>query len=169
MSEVMFKIKFVIIFFAACVILFFQCQIFQLSQDLNTFSKYCPWLSYYVIIYVYVLLSENEYYKRLNSNDGVVNINNNNDVIIIYNRVPKTGSTSFIGVAYDICKKNNFHVIHVNISSNNHVLSLPNQYTIVQNVTKWDNMKPAIYHGHFAYLDFSKYVRRKCIIVLHYT
>ncbi|KAI4470457.1 heparan sulfate 2-o-sulfotransferase [Holotrichia oblita] len=132
----MFKIKLLVIFFAACVVLFFQCQIFQLSQELNSLR--------------------NEYYKQINSVKAIKK-NTNDDAIIIYNRVPKTGSTSFIGVAYDICKKNNFHVIHVNISSNNHVLSLPNQYSIVQNITKWTDMKPVIYHGHFAYLDFSKY------------
>lgn len=97
----------------------------------------------------------NEYHKQINT-IKVVKKNTKDDAIIIYNRVPKTGSTSFIGVAYDICKKNDFHVIHVNISSNNHVLSLPNQYSIVQNITKWNDMKPVIYHGHFAYLDFAK-------------
>ncbi|KRT82890.1 hypothetical protein AMK59_3105, partial [Oryctes borbonicus] len=119
------------------VILFFQCQISLISQELNNLR--------------------NEYYERVNNNVKVVNENSNEDTIIIYNRVPKTGSTSFIGVAYDICKKNNFHVIHVNISANNHVLSLRNQNSMVRNITKWNNMKPAIYHGHFAYLDFSKY------------
>lgn len=78
------------------------------------------------------------------------------DVVIIYNRVPKTGSTSFVGVAYDLCKRNNFHVLHVNITGNNHVLSLSNQYDIVKNITNWKQMKPALYHGHFAFLDFSK-------------
>lgn len=79
-----------------------------------------------------------------------------NDVVLVYNRVPKTASTSFVGIAYDLCKRNKFHVLHVNVSSNNHVLSLPNQYDIVKNITYWHDMKPALYHGHFAFLDFSK-------------
>jgi len=54
------------------------------------------------------------------------NINSQN-LVIIYNRVPKTGSTSFVGVAYDLCKKNGFHVLHINITGNMHVLSLKNQ------------------------------------------
>lgn len=49
------------------------------------------------------------------------------DLVVIYNRVPKTGSTSFINLAYDLCKKNNFFVLHINITANMHVLSLPNQ------------------------------------------
>lgn len=49
------------------------------------------------------------------------------NLIIIYNRVPKTGSTSFINLAYDLCKKNHFYVLHINITANMHVLSLENQ------------------------------------------
>jgi hypothetical protein len=49
------------------------------------------------------------------------------DLVVIYNRVPKTGSTSFMGVAYDLCKQNGFHVLHINITGNMHALSLKNQ------------------------------------------
>lgn len=49
------------------------------------------------------------------------------NLIVIYNRVPKTGSTSFINLAYDLCKKNQFYVLHINITANMHVLSLNNQ------------------------------------------
>lgn len=49
------------------------------------------------------------------------------NLIVIYNRVPKTGSTSFINLAYDLCKKNHFYVLHINITANMHVLSLNNQ------------------------------------------
>lgn len=78
------------------------------------------------------------------------------DVVVIYNRVPKTGSTSFVGVAYDLCKKNNFKVLHINITANMHVMSLSNQYKFAQNITKWDAVKPALYHGHMAFLNFER-------------
>lgn len=52
------------------------------------------------------------------------------NLIVIYNRVPKTGSTSFINLAYDLCKKNHFYVLHINITANMHVLSLNNQVRI---------------------------------------
>lgn len=48
-------------------------------------------------------------------------------LVVLYNRVPKTGSTSFVNIAYDLCKRNRFHVLHINITANSHVLSLPNQ------------------------------------------
>lgn len=77
-------------------------------------------------------------------------------LVVIYNRVPKTGSTSFVNLTYDLCRKNAFHVLHINITANMHVFSLPNQIRFVRNVTAWEAMKPAFYHGHLAYLDFSK-------------
>ncbi|XP_055307017.1 heparin sulfate O-sulfotransferase-like [Sitodiplosis mosellana] len=78
------------------------------------------------------------------------------NLIVIYNRVPKTGSTSFINLAYDLCKKNHFYVLHINITANMHVLSLNNQLSFARNISAWSEMKPALYHGHMAYLDFSK-------------
>lgn len=84
------------------------------------------------------------------------NINSQN-LVIIYNRVPKTGSTSFVGVAYDLCKKNGFHVLHINITGNMHALSLKNQFQFVWNVSHWNAMKPAFYHGHLAFVDFAQF------------
>lgn len=79
------------------------------------------------------------------------------DTVIIYNRVPKTGSTSFMGVAYDLCSPNNFNVLHINTTRNSHVLSLSDQVRFIQNVTNWTAKKPALYHGHIAFLDFQKF------------
>lgn len=100
--------------------------------------------------------SQNDSSTKRNS---VVNFDEN--LVVIYNRIPKTGSTSFINLAYDLCKKNKFHVLHINITANMHVLSLQNQLDFVKNITHWNEMKPALYHGHMAYLDFSKYNKLK--------
>lgn len=83
-------------------------------------------------------------------------IKDDDDLVVIYNRVPKTGSTSFVGVAYDLCKKNHFKVLHINITANMHVMSLSNQYKFAQNVTRWQELKPALYHGHMAFLNFER-------------
>lgn len=82
---------------------------------------------------------------------------NFDDMVIMYNRVPKTGSTSFVGIAYDLCEKNRFHVLHLNVSRNSHALSLVDQLRFVSNLTNWREKKPAFYHGHLAYLDFSRF------------
>ncbi|XP_055642734.1 heparin sulfate O-sulfotransferase [Toxorhynchites rutilus septentrionalis] len=89
-------------------------------------------------------------------NTALSALNFDEQLIVIYNRVPKTGSTSLVNLTYDLCRKNAFHVLHVNISANMHVMSLPNQIRFARNVTAWEAMKPAFYHGHLAYLDFSK-------------
>ncbi|KAL0603938.1 Heparan sulfate 2-O-sulfotransferase 1, partial [Plecturocebus cupreus] len=49
------------------------------------------------------------------------------DMVIIYNRVPKTASTSFTNIAYDLCAKNKYHVLHINTTKNNPVMSLQDQ------------------------------------------
>nr|KAF6506010.1 hypothetical protein HJG63_007869 [Rousettus aegyptiacus] len=78
------------------------------------------------------------------------------DMVIIYNRVPKTASTSFTNIAYDLCAKNKYHVLHINTTKNNPVMSLQDQVRFVKNITSWKEMKPGFYHGHVSYLDFAK-------------
>lgn len=53
------------------------------------------------------------------------------DMVVIYNRVPKTASTSFVGLVYDLCKQNKYHVLHINVTNNMHTLTLANQVTYV--------------------------------------
>lgn len=103
--------------------------------------------------------------------------------IIVYNRVrtikndeidllqvPKTASTTLTNaVAYDLFKQNGFNVIHVNITKNRQVLwatcvektriqilSLGDQFEFVSNVTSWRDRLPAFYHGHMAFVDFTR-------------
>ena len=76
------------------------------------------------------------------------------DLVIFYNRVPKTGSTSFMGVVYDLCSKNKFYALHLNVSRNAHVISLPDQMRFARNITTWKEKMPAVYHGHLAYVEF---------------
>ncbi|KAL4219659.1 Heparan sulfate 2-O-sulfotransferase 1 [Mactra antiquata] len=90
------------------------------------------------------------------TNDQYQDYFNNEDTLVIYNRVPKTGSTSFAGIAYELCYTNKYHVLHVNTTKNVHTLSISDQMRLIQNITEWSEKKPAIYHGHFYYIDFSK-------------
>lgn len=82
---------------------------------------------------------------------------NPKELLVIYNRIPKTGSTSLAGIAYDLCNINNFHAIHLNITKNSHIMSLADQTRFVENITNWHSKKPAFYHGHMAFLDFKRF------------
>lgn len=79
------------------------------------------------------------------------------DLIVIYNRVPKTASTSFMGITYELCGRNGFNVMHLNTSRNSHVMSLSDQLRFVWNVTRWTRKQPAFIHGHVAYLNFARF------------
>lgn len=87
------------------------------------------------------------------------------NLVVIYNRVPKTGSTSFMGLAYDLCKPNKYNVLHLNTSKNAHVMSIQDQRTLAMNVTAWTEKQPALYHGHIAYIDFGLFGAKRPIYV----
>ena len=71
-----------------------------------------------------------------------VALDEEDDMVIIYNRVPKTASTSFTNIAYDLCAKNKYHVLHINTTKNNPVMSLQDQVntTWIHNVF-WHQLK----------------------------
>ena len=77
-------------------------------------------------------------------------------LLVIYNRIPKTGSTTFANVAYTLAARNHFSVVHVNITRNSHILSLRDQQIFCQNVTTWSERLPALFHGHFAFINFDR-------------
>ena len=77
-------------------------------------------------------------------------------IVILYNRVPKTGSTSFMSVLYALHSLNKFSVAFVNVSWVSHRFLFLDQYRFALNITTWNIRKPAIYSGHFPFLDFNK-------------
>jgi heparan sulfate 2-O-sulfotransferase HS2ST1 len=105
------------------------------------------------------ILSQYKRSMNMKSDHNFESVNENQlkDLIIIYNRVPKTGSTSFMGIAYDLCAKNGFNVLHLNTSKNSHVMSLSDELRFVSNVTHWQSRHPALIHGHIAFINFEKF------------
>lgn len=153
-SRTNIKLGYILVFLICFVIIaiFYENQLTKLGDKLLQLGK--KFFSFSCSILKYQL-SEIAH-DKLQASQSEQNKNLDDNLIILYNRVPKTGSTSFVGIAYDLCKKNEFYVLHVNITANSHILTLDNQIKFIYNVTNWTNMKPALYHGHFAFLDFSK-------------
>jgi len=72
--------------------------------------------------------------------------------VLIYSRIPKTGSTSFMNVAYEMLQHNNFRVVMLQIDHYKNQLTLGDQVILSQNMSAWRDI-PTLYNGHFAYFD----------------
>ncbi|XP_046576227.1 heparan sulfate 2-O-sulfotransferase 1-like isoform X1 [Haliotis rubra] len=86
-------------------------------------------------------------YNEVEDNDGLV---------VIYNKVPKTGSTTLAGMAYELCQENRFNVIMIDTKGRSKTVFLSDQMRFITNITSWTEKKPALYHGHVAFIDFSR-------------
>uniref|UniRef100_A0AC35TN37 Sulfotransfer_1 domain-containing protein n=1 Tax=Rhabditophanes sp. KR3021 TaxID=114890 RepID=A0AC35TN37_9BILA len=87
-------------------------------------------------------------------------------LIVLYNRIPKTGSTTFTNaIAYDIGKVNNFWTVHLNMTKNRFMMNRIDQGIFINNITKWNERLPAFYHGHFAFMDFTKFGHQNPVYV----
>ncbi|XP_054283683.1 heparan sulfate 2-O-sulfotransferase 1-like [Macrosteles quadrilineatus] len=139
---------FITVLFIAILVLFFQMKILSLEESQKQLEKTVEQL---------VKSNNNVRNSILSNSIDQRKTNSDRDLIIIYNRVPKTGSTSFVNVAYDICKRNRFNVLHLNVTANQHTMSLADQSRFVHNLTHWTARKPGLYHGHVSFIDFAKF------------
>ena len=59
------------------------------------------------------------------------------DYLIIYNRVPKTGSTTFANIVYSLCGRRHFNVIYVRAEKNAHIYSIVDQVSLCDRCSSW--------------------------------
>lgn len=69
--------------------------------------------------------------------------------------IPKTGSTTVMSVIYKLTKRNSFRAVLLNVTKNQHTLSLQDQWLWARNLSSWIDY-PTLYHGHIAYLNFDR-------------
>lgn len=139
-------IPLVFIILLVLTIIYYESKLAQLqSLNLNLNFQNVPRLSS-------SNFDESDHYHDKNS-DWMLPKN----LLVIYNRVPKTGSTSLMGIVYDLCAQNHFNVGHLNTSKNSHVMSLSDQLRFVWNITRWYERQPLLIHGHVAFINFEKF------------
>jgi len=93
---------------------------------------------------------------RLTDNTSVILKEREDGLLIIYNRIPKTGSTSFMSVLYKLHHQNKFALTFVKVSTSNNRFTFIDQYKFARNITRWYSFKPALFHGHFPYMNFGQ-------------
>lgn len=76
--------------------------------------------------------------------------------ILIYNRIPKTASTTLMHLPYELCKTLGYNVLLLNITRPQHLLTFQDRVFFAHNITQWQGKRPALYHGHFGYIDFEQ-------------
>lgn len=112
----------------------------------------------FVMIWIFILkekdiLSESSN-KQIGINEQSTQKEAKGGVLLLYNRVPKTGSTSFMNVVYSLTQKNHFSAAYVNVSSKSHRWLFQDQFRFAKNLTHWKSRQPGVFHGHFPFLSF---------------
>nr|KAG5705746.1 hypothetical protein BaRGS_027405 [Batillaria attramentaria] len=57
---------------------------------------------------------------------------------------------------YGLCTTNKYYVIHIGMIHSAKTIALSDQMRFLNNITSWQEKKPALYHGHMAFIDYTK-------------
>ncbi|KAK7495797.1 hypothetical protein BaRGS_00013017 [Batillaria attramentaria] len=70
------------------------------------------------------------------------------------------------GIMYGLCTTNKYYVIHIGMIHSAKTIALSDQMRFLNNITSWQEKKPALYHGHMAFIDYTKFgVKRKPVYI----
>ncbi|KAM3173880.1 hypothetical protein ACTXT7_011687 [Hymenolepis weldensis] len=85
---------------------------------------------------------------HLNSNDGK---------IVVFNRIPKTGSTSVVRIFETLSRRNNFRVYRVAIFNPVQFLNPLAHKALIDKISSISHYSNLIVHGHFYHLNFHQF------------
>ena len=59
------------------------------------------------------------------------------DTVVVYNRIPKTGSTSLMQLPYELCNKHNYNVLLLNLTGGprSYTMNLRDRMSFAWNIT----------------------------------
>lgn len=84
-------------------------------------------------------------------------LNSNNGKIVVFNRIPKTGSTSVVRIFETLSRRNNFRVYRVAIFNPLQFLNPLAHKALIDKISSISHYSNLIVHGHFYHLNFNQF------------
>ncbi|VDM19147.1 unnamed protein product [Hydatigera taeniaeformis] len=77
--------------------------------------------------------------------------------VVVFNRVPKTGSTTVVRIFETLSERNNFHVYRIAIFNPTQLINPLSHKAFVEEVRMLSQDFNLLVHGHFYYINFRRY------------
>jgi len=119
---------------------------------MNYFKALGLSLAFFVVSMTGFFYLQSQIYDLNDKSNKLIPVSSNPAQIVIYNRVPKTGSTSLMNVLYELYSVNRFRVVQLHVTQFKHILTVGDQISFSKNISNWSST-PTVYHGHFAYFS----------------
>ena len=129
-------------------LIFYNC-ILDTCENMKPLRALSPFAAPILVVFGFlqiILLLIMIHYYNMNSTilKGSTNISNTHllsrnseNTVIIYNRIPKTGSTSLMQIPYELCNKLNYNVLLLNITGGprSYTMNLGDRMKFASNIT----------------------------------
>ncbi|KAM7542993.1 hypothetical protein Aperf_G00000018738 [Anoplocephala perfoliata] len=125
----------------------------MLSRPFSSYHrKFLLYLGLCLIFFVILLhLTRKSYYIPSTS------FYSRENKIVVFNRIPKTGSTSVVRIFESLSDRNNFHVYRLAIFNPLQFLSPLGHKAFINEISSISRYTNLLVHGHFYYLNFDRF------------